>query len=149
MTSPKFDPRTLSDREEIRDVLVLYAKTLDKRDYGGLRGVFTADATGDYHEAGRHEGRDQLSAFVEGALSQCGPTQHLLGSIDVNVQGDTATAHCYLTAIHVGKKPGYEGKILTVWGSYRDRLVRTAEGWRIKHRELETTHADGDIGMQL
>jgi hypothetical protein len=149
MTSPIFDPRILSDREEIRDVLVAYAKSLDRRDYAGLERVFTADATGNYFAAGTYAGLDKISAFIERALSQCGPTQHLLGSIDVNVTGDNATANCYLQAIHLGKKPGYEGKVLTVWGTYRDRLVRTAEGWRIRYRELESTHAEGDIGMEL
>jgi len=149
MKSAKFDPQTLADREEIRDVLMLYAKSLDKRDYAALRGVFTADATGNYFAAGTFEGLDKIAAFVERALSQCGPTQHLLGSIDVCVQGDTGTANCYLQAIHLGKQPGYEGKVLTVWGTYRDRLIRTPDGWRIKYRELETTHADGDIGMKL
>ena len=149
MHAPTFDARALSDREEIRDVLVLYAKSIDTRDYAGLRGVFAADATGNYFAAGAHAGLAKISAFIERALSQCGPTQHLLGSIDVTVAGDTATAHCYLQAIHVGIQPGYEGKVLTVWGTYRDRLIRTPAGWRICYRELETTHADGDIGMKL
>ena len=149
MKSVKFDSQTLSDREEIRDVLVLYAKSLDQRDYAGLRRVFTADATGNYFAAGTFEGLEKLTAFIERALSQCGPTQHLLGSIDVSVLGDSGTASCYLQAIHLGKQPGYEGKVLTVWGTYRDRLIRTPDGWRIQYRELETTHADGDIGMKL
>jgi ketosteroid isomerase-like protein len=149
MASAKFDHRTISDREEIRDVLVLYAKSLDRRDYSALRRVFTSDATGNYFAGGTHEGVDRISAFIERALAQCGPTQHLLGSIEVSVQGDTATANCYLQAIHVGKQAGYEGKVLTIWGIYRDRLIRTPDGWRIQYRELETTHADGDIGMKL
>jgi len=149
MKSAKFDPQTLADREEIRDVLVLYAKSLDQRDYAGLARVFTPDATGNYFAGGTHVGLANISAFIERALSQCGVTQHLLGSIDVSVQGDAATANCYLAAIHVGKLPGYEGKVLTVWGTYRDRLIRTPGGWRISYRELETTHADGDIGMKL
>ena len=135
--------------EESRDILVRYAKSLDRRDYAALRRVFTPDATGNYFGAGTHQGAEKIAAFIERALSQCGPTQHLLGSIEVDVKGDAATANCYLQAIHVGKRAGYEGKVLTVWGIYRDRLVRTPEGWRIQYRELETTHADGDIGMTL
>jgi ketosteroid isomerase-like protein len=149
MSASKFDLKALSDREEIREVLVLYAKSLDKRDYAGLRRVFTPDATGNYFAAGTFEGQDKIAAFIERVLSQCGATQHLLGSIDVDVKGDAATASCYLRAIHVGRHAGFEGKVLTVWGIYRDRLVRTADGWRIKYRELETMHADGDIGVKL
>jgi len=146
-TTTGFDAKTVGDIEAIRAVLTLYAKSLDRRDFGAMRRVFTPDATGNYHAAGSYQGADVLSAFFEGVLSQCGPTQHLLGSMDVRVQGDTATASTYLQAIHIGSKPGFEGQRLTVWGEYRDQLVRTAEGWRIRHRELAPIHAEGDVGF--
>lgn len=142
------DAKTVGDIEAIRAVLTLYAKSLDRRDFGAMRRVFTPDATGNYHAAGSYQGADVLSAFFERVLSQCGPTQHLLGSMDVQVRGDTATASTYLQAIHIGSKPGFEGQRLTVWGEYRDQLVRTAEGWRIRHRELAPIHAEGDVGFE-
>jgi ketosteroid isomerase-like protein len=138
-----------SDVEQIRAVLTLYAKSLDRRDFPALKRVFTADATGNYFAAGTYKGVDAISAFIERVLTQCGRTQHLLGSIDIQVNGNEATASTYLQAIHVGKKPGFEGKIMTVWGEYRDKLLRTADGWRISYRELETIHAEGDIGVQF
>ena len=137
------------DIEQIRAVITLYAKALDRRDYESLRRVFTADATGNYHEAGSYKGVDALMDLMQRALSQCAGTQHLLGSMDVEVHGDVATASTYLQAIHVGKNPGFEGKLLTIWGEYRDELVRTPQGWRISSRELKTIHAEGDIGMKL
>ena len=135
------------DIEAIRGVLTLYAKSLDRRDFAAMKRVFTVDATGNYHESGRYQGVDTLSAFFERVLSQCGATQHLLGSMDIRVDGDTATASTYLQAIHIGSKPGFEGRRMTVGGEYRDQLVRTAEGWRIRHRELAPIHAAGDIGI--
>ena len=36
---------------------------------------------------------------------------------------------------------------MTVWGEYSDRLVRTADGWRIAHRTLTSLHSTGDIGL--
>jgi hypothetical protein len=138
-----------ADYEGIHAVLVLYAKSLDRRDYAGLNSVFSMDATGNYGAAGTYQGIAAIAAFIERALSQCGPTQHLLGSMDIQVTGDRATASTYLQAIHIGKKPGFEGKRLTVWGEYRDKLVRTPAGWRISYRELITIHAEGDIGMVL
>jgi len=41
----------------------------------------------------------------------------------------------------------YSDRLLTVWGEYRDQLVRTPAGWRIGYRELTTLHAQGDIGL--
>lgn len=137
------------DIEAIRSVLTLYAKSLDRRDFGAMKRVFTPDATGNYHESGSYQGVETLSAFFARVLGQCGPTQHLLGTMDIHVQGDTATASTYLQAIHIGSKRGFEGKRMTVWGEYRDQLVRTAEGWRIRHRELVPIHAEGDIGIGL
>jgi hypothetical protein len=138
-----------SDYEQIRAVLTLYAKLLDRREYAGLKRVFTPDATGNYHDAGTYEGLPAITGLMNKALSQCARTQHLLGSMDIQVNGDEATASTYLQAIHVGKNPGYEGKLLTIWGEYRDKLVRTPDGWRIQYRELATIHAVGDIGMKL
>jgi ketosteroid isomerase-like protein len=143
------DPRALADVEAVRAVLLLYTKALDRRDFAALRRVFTADATGEYFAAGQYQGVAQISTFIERALKQCGPTQHLLANLDVSLAGDSAVANSYLQAIHVGIKPGFEGQVLTVWGTYRDKLVRTPEGWRIAYRELETLHAAGDIGLQL
>jgi ketosteroid isomerase-like protein len=143
------DSRTLGDIEAIRAVLTLYAKSLDRLDFAAMKRVFTPDATGNYHETGSYQGVDQLSGLFARVLGQCGPTQHLLGSMDIQVRGDEATASTYLQAIHIGSKPGFEGKRLTVWGEYRDQLVRTPEGWRIRHRELAPIHAEGDVGFGL
>jgi hypothetical protein len=32
-------------------------------------------------------------------------------------------------------------------GTYRDRLVRTEEGWRIERRDLEITWTDGNAAL--
>ena len=148
-TSKPLDEHMLADIEAIRSVLVLYTKALDGRDYAALSGVFTADATGNYSPNGTYKGLDNVAAFIKRALDQCERTQHLLSNMDVSVSGNTATANSYLQAIHVGKKSGYEGKVMTFWGVYHDRLVRTPSGWRISYRELEKIHAEGDIGMKL
>ena len=78
----------------------------------------------------------------------CGPTQHMITNIRVAVKGKEATAKCYLQATHAGRGI-YEGKTMTVWGEYSDDLVRYADGWRIKHRELFIQHATGDVGVAL
>jgi SnoaL-like domain len=111
--------------------------------------VFSDDTVGVYREAGTYHGRDAVSRFIQAALSQCGSTQHLVGSIDIQVDGDRATASSYLRAIHLGKKQGYEGRVWTFWGEYLDELKRTPAGWRISRRELNTIHMDGDIGLQM
>lgn len=135
------------DHEQIRALTTLYAKSLDRRDYAALKNVFTPDAIGVY--GGKtYNGIDELTGLMVHALTQCAATQHLLGSQDIQVDGDSATASTYLQAIHVGVNPGFEGKMMTFYGEYVDKLVRTKDGWRIARRELKQMHIEGDIGMK-
>ena len=57
----------------------------------------------------------------------------------VRVDGDAATSRCYLQAQHV-----VGAATFLLGGRYEDRLVRTADGWRIAHRDLITMWTTGD-----
>jgi hypothetical protein len=48
----------------------------------------------------------------------------------VQGDGDRATASCYLQVIKVDEEP----KQIVSFGRYQDELLRTAEGWRLRHR---------------
>ena len=141
--------QALIDEAEIHRLLTRYAEALDTRDYAALDEVFTENATSNYEGIGKFDGREAIRGLMRRALEQCGPTQHLLGTVRIELIDDShARARCYLAAIHVGKGE-YEGKLYTVWGEYRDRLEKVTAGWRIVHRELAGIHAEGDIGMDL
>lgn len=137
----------LLEQADIQAVLNLYATALDRRDWPALDGVFTEDASARYEGVGHFDGRPAIVDLVSHVLGQCGPTQHLLGTYNIKVDGDTAKATCYLAATHAGIGE-YEGKTQTVWGEYRDQLVKTPNGWRIAHRELAIIHGEGDIGIK-
>lgn len=137
---------TLLEEAAIQRVLNRYASSLDARDWKGLDGVFTEDATAHYEGIGHFHGREAIVGLVRSVLDQCGPTQHLLGTVRVDVRGEEAEAKCYLQAIHVGQGD-YEGDVMTVWGEYHDKLKRTENGWRISFLELSTIHSQGDIGL--
>ncbi len=140
------DLETLIAERDISRAIHRFARAMDERDWAALDTVLLEDATADLG-MGLVRGRGAIVAFIRTFLDDCGPTQHLLGTMDIEVHGDTATASTYLEAIHIGIKPGFEGGRMTVWGEYRDQLVRTPEGWRIRHRELVPVHAEGDIGI--
>jgi len=135
-----------NDYREIEAVLNRYASSLDKKKYARLSEVFTPEATANYIGLAECKGLDSIIKLVSGVLDQCGHTQHLLGNIQIDVQGERATASCYLQAIHVGLGD-YANQLYTVWGEYRDQLVKTAAGWRISYRELAVIHAQGNIGL--
>ena len=134
----------LADRRAIDDVLNRYAHALDGRDWDLLRTCFTEDAVADYLELGGvNEGREAIVDLCSGVLTGLDASQHLIGSPSAQVDGDTATATCYLQAQHVYKgAPG--GDHYLVGGTYVDRFVRTNEGWRIKHRTLHGVWFDGN-----
>ena len=70
-------------------------------------------------------------------------SQHLLGSFEIEVAEETASSRCYFQAQHL--RPGLAGgDSFILAGTYEDALVRTAEGWRIRHRKLVATWQDGN-----
>lgn len=137
----------LADRRDIDDVLVRYAHALDSHDWDLLRTVFTADAVADFLELGGvNTGIDAIVKLIAGVLSGLDASQHLIGSVAAEVDGDSATARCYLQAQHVFE--GVEGgDHYLVGGTYVDDLVRTPEGWRIKHRTLHASWMSGNPGV--
>ena len=138
----------LLEQARIEKILLLYATLLDQRDWAGLADVFTDDAVADYRGIGTFEGRPAITGVVQDFLGKCGPTQHMITNVRISVDGKQAVAKCYLQATHAGGR-GHEGKTLTVWGEYSDRLQLRPEGWRIVHRELVVQHVAGDIGVAL
>ncbi len=141
----------LDDRAEIVDVLYRYATALDSRDWDLLREVFTEDAVGEYTgRIGRtFEGREAITGLVSSALSSLDVSQHVISNPVIQISGDTAESRCYLRAQHYMANPPAGGTTHEVGGTYHDRLVRTADGWRIVHRRLEVTWSTGNAGIQM
>ena len=123
------------DRAAIIAVLNRYAQACDTRDWKLFEQVFTPDVIGDYGAGYERPDRASIIASVQSHLGGCGPTQHLLGNYDVEVDGDQATSSCRVRAYHCGT--GDEtGLFYECFGRYDDRLLRTPEGWRITHRRM-------------
>jgi ketosteroid isomerase-like protein len=136
------------DQLDIQKIIHRYAKAMDSQQWQLLDTVFVEEAVADYQAIGECHGRRAITDLVAKVLVQCKSTQHLIGNIDIELDGDKAQSSCYLLATHIGKD-NFDGEIYTVWGEYRDQLIRTADGWRIIHRTLIPMHIAGDIGIQL
>ena len=134
------------DRRDIEAVLFRYARVLDTKQYAGLTEVFVPEAAANYVGVGECKGIESIISLVSSVLDRCANTQHLIGNVQIEVQGGEATASCYLQAIHAGLG-AYSDRLLIIWGEYRDQLVKTPAGWRIRYRELTTLHSQGDIGL--
>jgi 3-phenylpropionate/cinnamic acid dioxygenase small subunit len=135
----------LADRRAIEDLLVRYARALDSRDWPLLGQVFLPHSVAIY-DGIRNDGLDAIVDICRLSLEPLTASQHFLGNVAVDLDGDRATSSCYLHAQHY--RAGARGLSTYVMaGTYRDRLVRTADGWRIEHRELEITWTDGNAAL--
>ena len=131
----------MDDRAAVIDTVNRYATALDSRDWALLDEVFTPDAVGDFGR-GLLTGREAVRDLVRRMLGGCGPTQHLLANHRVELDGDAARCVCQVRAFHAGAGAGGGGSY-EIFGEYRDRLVRTPDGWRIARRELSVHHEIG------
>lgn len=128
---------SLRDRLAIEEVLVRYCDAIDARDFALLERVFTPDATLDYTASGGPRDRfPAVRAWLEKALAPFELVQHVIGNVRVEVEGDRARSRAYFTN-PMGVPGRGRGMTFLCGGLYRDRLVRTAEGWRIVERVNE------------
>jgi SnoaL-like domain len=132
----------ISDRLEIQELLIRYSHCVDTHDWDGWETVFTPDAVIDYTEMGGPRGSvKETRAFLESTMPMFSSTQHMLGNTVLEFDGDEARAR---TICHNPMVLDREGKphlfVCGLW--YRDLLVRTPDGWRIKDRYEERSYID-------
>jgi len=127
------DLQTLLDEREIVRKLGRFARILDGKEWSGLTDVFAHDLSFEYGQ-GERKGIVALEDQMRRYLDVCGPTQHLLGSIIVDVDGDEAVSRAYVQARHQ-RCDDPVGGIFDSTGEYVDRWQRRGEGWRIVRRD--------------
>ena len=139
----------LSDRIEINDLLVRYARAIDARDWDLLDEVFTADAHIDYSSSGGVAGSyPEIKAWLGKALGQFTGYVHLLGNITVTLDGDEARAETFVAnPMQVADDTGTH--TFTVWAVYRDHLLRAESGWRIAERVESQLLFEGQLPPSL
>ena len=142
----------LADRAAITDTVTRFGWCLDRRDWDGLKALFTDVVRTDYtalwggepQEAGVD---DLLATDQQGSwrrtLDGLEATQHLITNILVEVDGDTATATANVVGVHRLTNP-HGSPLWTVGGTYDIRLTRTAAGWRIRAITQGITWVDGN-----
>lgn len=132
----------LAERE-IHRALVRFARAMDERDWSALDGILLPDATADLG-TGPLEGRAAIVAQMRSFLDDCGPTQHLLGNLLVDVDADSAQSRVYVSDLHKGLGDAAHLTFSTL-GDYHDRWRRVGGIWRIAHRTKRNRAWIGDI----
>ena len=134
-----------AERQAIIDLLNRYAACLDTRDWLGLNTVFHQQATGIYGVT--IDGGAAIVDSIRSFLGGCGPSQHLLGNYQISIDGDRAESSTKARVLHVGAGERAELTPYEAIGVYRDRHLRTDEGWRIIHRHFDVQITIGDINV--
>ncbi len=135
--------RRLADELAVRDLVLTYARSVDRKDLPAVAACFTPDCA---YEGSLARGTiaDALASLRD-AMNRYVRTMHFMGTQTVELDGDRAGAHTYCLAFHV--RP--DGALSTVAVRYDDTLVRTPDGWRIAARRVETDWARTDGATAL
>src|SRR5262245_61339481 len=150
----KAQVRLLLDKQEIREVMMQYARGVDRGDWELASSQYHADAVDDHGGGSVFKGRDlgktrasnggqgngrraAGDVLVVGRQSakrkQMG--QHFVGNELIEVEGDTAYAEHYVMAHLVIERNGEE-YTRTRADRYLDRLERRDGKWKIVYRVL-------------
>ena len=118
-----------ADRDAIRDLLARYTYSGDRGRVAELAACFAADGVLEF-PGNTATGPATIVAALSGGAGTRNPAptfvRHHITNPLIEVDGDTASARSYFT-VHTDIGPDHSG-------TYSDRLVRAADGWRFAHR---------------
>ncbi|MEP7243800.1 MAG: nuclear transport factor 2 family protein [Gammaproteobacteria bacterium] len=127
----------MEDTEAIRELLIAYGRAFDKREFATYGSLFAKDGTwvGGADGATSYQGPAAIQAFVEKIYpATVNPGSfHIMSSMDIKVDGDTATSWSRWT--YVVKGVHGEPAPLRA-GHYEDSLVREDGQWKFKRRAV-------------
>ena len=126
-----------ADRQELRSLVDRYARAADERNRRNFAGVFTPDGVLSTSQGGRFEGRSAIAALIDHLDAHYPRTMHFVGNHDVELDGDHAEALVYCLAHHMYSEDAESRRDTLMLIRYRDKYIRTEEGWRIKSRDLD------------
>jgi uncharacterized protein (TIGR02246 family) len=130
----------LEDIEAIKQLKARYFRTMDTKDWAGMRQVFTDDVVMDVSEAGGDvmSGGDDFIAFLSQTLAGVITTHH--GHMpEIEITGPTSATGVWAMEDMLRFADGSE---LHGYGHYHETYEKSAGGWRIKSSKLTRLRID-------
>ncbi len=122
----------VANKLECTELVTRVARAIDRCDADLLRTLFHPDGTDDH---GIFKGT--AAEFVDWVIPLLGTmerTQHVIGQVLIEVDGDRAVGESYFVAHHAMAGP--DGDVhMIVAGRYLDRFERRDGTWKISHRQ--------------
>jgi hypothetical protein len=124
----------LLEKEAIRDLAMLYSRSIDRRDYELLRSCYTADAT-DVHGDMHWKTIDAFIDHTRKGLVDFRYTGHHICNHLISVDGDKGEGEIYALGYHIVRDQG-AGYIEWLMGlRYLDKYRKEKDGrWRFADR---------------
>jgi ketosteroid isomerase-like protein len=135
-------------RQEIADAIYRYARGIDRLDFDLVRSCYHPDA---YDDHGSFRGNvDEFIAAAQAFLPRWTATQHFMGNMLIEVEGDVARAETYAVAYHRREDAEGNGKDDVMGIRYVDRFERRGGEWKIAHRVVanEWRRVDPVVGAR-
>lgn len=126
--------QALIDKEAIRDLVHAYSRAIDRKDYGLLRDLYTAQATDTHGDTFDGSAVDYCN-FLEKALPQMSYSGHHVCNHMISVEGCKGDGEVYALAYHVFRDQNGEFVEDFMCVRYTDNYQREADGkWRFSKR---------------
>lgn len=127
---------TLEDKFDIHELIARFAHCSDYGDWVGMEALYTPDIVTELAGiAIKYEG---VAAQIEHAKASDqqanGKNRHYHFNIVIEDGAAGTFATYYIVNVNAGATP--MGAAIVVTGRHRDRVVKTAQGWKFAHRFL-------------
>lgn len=129
----------LLDKQEMTELMYKFARALDRVDGELMKSTYREDAIEEHQDPIFPQlffYNDNAHNFVEPAMEgfkAIKVTQHRISNPLVEIDGDTATAECYVWAYHVHEEDGVDKEGI-LGGRHHFKFERRDGVWKIKHR---------------
>ncbi|MEG0052139.1 MAG: nuclear transport factor 2 family protein [Comamonas sp.] len=128
----------------LSQVLVRYATACDMRNWDLLQQVFAPDCKTIYGGKSKCQGLNEVRYMISSHLDGCGPTQHLLGNLEVDASDPACVvSKIQVRAVHKGLNERSALRYDAI-GFYEDVWVQLPQGWRIQKRSMTLLMGVGD-----
>jgi len=128
--------------QECQWLTALYCHYVDRGEASRIADLFTVD--GICKVGGEHHGRDQIRKAIRAREENKDRiSRHVCNNFVLNSVSDTAASGTVYLTLYRSDGPEdrkiaeLEGPV--VIGEYRDKYVKTSEGWRFSYREVEAS----------
>ena len=135
------------DRWQIQQLLCRWCEAVQSQDWDAIHQVFREDTICVVNGI-EYVGVETLIAGGKANMTRktIAKTQLNVSNFRIQVEGDQASCTTNHYVVHSGAGD-FAGQLFSMWGEYRDSLLRTDQGWRIARRDYTTFFTEGDHRM--